>query len=318
MGEVSRINPGEIDGFTPRMIELIRRTVASDCNDDEFRTFIHMAKRLELDPLRKQIYAFVFSKNNPAKRRMSIVTGIDGFRTVALRSGDYRPDEDEPQYTYNEALKDPACNPLGIEKATVRVFKQDKRGDWYPITGVAYWDEFAPLKDEWVDDPETGRGRKTGKRSLDQSGNWPKMPRVMIAKCAEVQALRRGWPDDLSNVYEAAELDQARVIDLDPVEAVETAKREYRQARIGGPAIMVAFNIGDPLKGVKAGELADRAIAHLRTLEASAEAKWFRSTNEEAFRQLWAHDADAALTLKAEFEKRIAALEEDEQKEFSA
>lgn len=317
MGEVAKINPGEIEGFTPRILDLIKRTVASDCNDDEFRTFVHMARALELDPLRKQIYAFVFSKNNPKKRRMSIVTGIDGFRTVAARSGDYRPDEDEPVFTYQEALKNAETNPLGIEKATVRVFKQDKKGDWHPITGVAYWDEFAPLKDEWIDDPDTGRSRRTGKRTLDQSGNWPKMPRVMIAKCAEVQALRRGWPDDLSNVYESAELDQARVIDLDPVEAVETAKREYRQARIGGPAIMVAFNVGEPLKGVKAGELADRAIAHLRTLSASAEAKWFMSTNEEAFRQLWAHDADAGLTLKAEAEKRIETLEGAEEKEFS-
>jgi len=308
MGEVAKINPGEIEGFQPRILELIKRTVASDCNDDEFRTFIHMARQLELDPLRKQIYAFVFSKNNPKKRRMSIVTGIDGFRTIAARQGDYRPDEEAPTFKYSEQLKDPEKNPLGIESASVRVFKQDNQNTWNPINGTVYWDEFAPLKEVWAYDEASGKDKPTGKFLLDTSGNWGKMPRVMIAKCAEAQALRRGWPDDLSNVYEQSEIDQARVIDLDPIDAIETSKREYRQARIGGPAIMVAFEISDPLRGVPAGELADRAIEHVETLEASAKVEWFQNVNQEAFRQLWAHDADAALSLKKVMEKRYEAL----------
>ena len=189
------------------------------------------------------------------------------------------------------------------------MFKQDDKGDWYPIAGTAYWDEFAPLKEEWGYVDGNNKKQPTGVKYLDTSGNWGRMPRVMIAKCAEAQALRRGWPDDLSNVYESSELDQAKAADVDPVEAIEDQKREYRQARIGGPAIMVSFDIGEPLKGVPAGKLADRGIEHVQSERSSAKVRWFQETNAEAFRQLWAHDADAGLTLKASIEKRIADLE---------
>lgn len=302
---------GDYD-LSPRQLELIKRTVASDCNDDEFRMFVHTARHLALDPLRKQVYAFVFNKNKPDKRRMSIIVGIDGARKIAAKHGDYRPDDRPARIEYDPALKGPT-NPLGIVRAEVSVYKQDRNGDWHAIAGEAYWDEFAPIKEMWGED-ETGKRRPTGKLELDQSGNWPKMGRVMIAKCAEMQALRRGWPDDLSNVYEQSEVDRARAAELDPVDAVETARREYRQARIGGPAIMVAFDVSEPLRGVPAGKLADRAIEHVNSLQASAKVKWFQEVNAEAFKQLWAHDADAGLSLKRAIEERYAKLRDEEAK----
>jgi hypothetical protein len=46
--------------YNPRDLALIRRTVASDTTDDEFALFIHWARSLRLDPLRRQVHAFVF------------------------------------------------------------------------------------------------------------------------------------------------------------------------------------------------------------------------------------------------------------------
>jgi hypothetical protein len=43
------------------------------------------------------------------------------------------------------------------------------------------------------------------------SGLWDKMPSVMISKCAEALALRKGFPTQLAGLYEQAELDQAIV-----------------------------------------------------------------------------------------------------------
>jgi hypothetical protein len=72
---------------------IIRRTVALDTTDDEFALFIHWARSLRLDPLRRQVHAFVFHKHDPKKRRLSLVTSIEGFRAIAARTGNYRTDE---------------------------------------------------------------------------------------------------------------------------------------------------------------------------------------------------------------------------------
>lgn len=307
MGNVTALHGGRsMDAFTPQQLDLVRRTVAADCNDDEFRMFVHASRHLGLDPLRKQIYAFVFNKTKPEKRKMSIIVGIDGARKVAAKSGDYRPDDRPARIEYDDAAKGPN-NPLGIVRAEVSVYKMDKNGLWFPIAGEAHWDEFAPLKEQWAEG-EDGKRRPTGKVELDQSGNWPRMGRVMIAKCAEMQALRRGWPDDLSNVYEQSEVDRARVIDIDPVEAVSEAQKAQRMSRIGGPGILVAMTAHDPLVAIPAGQLADKAIERINQIEVVAELRWFRDTNREAFRQLWGHDKDAGLSVNKALDERMETL----------
>ena len=169
--------PAAGQAYPAAQLALIRRTVASDCSNDEFDLFVTVAKRAGLDPFRKQISALVFNKNKPDKRRMAIVTTIDGLRVIAARSGRYRPDEDEPEYTASPDLKSDT-NPLGLEKAVVRIWIADamKAGAWKRVTGVAYWDEFAPVSDEWKEDEQTGRRRPTGRKVLDTGGNWGRMP----------------------------------------------------------------------------------------------------------------------------------------------
>jgi hypothetical protein len=95
----------------PRDLALIRRT-ALDTTDDEFALFIHWARSLRLDPLRRQVHAFVFHKTDPKKRRLSLVTSIEGFRAIAAR-GNYCPDENEPSFMADEALK-ADTNPAGL------------------------------------------------------------------------------------------------------------------------------------------------------------------------------------------------------------
>jgi phage recombination protein Bet len=170
----------------------------------------------------------VFNKKTPEKRRMAVVTGIDGLRALAARSGRYRPDETEPEITYLPELKG-ATNPLGVEKAVVRIFMRDEGGtEWRPVAGVAHWDEFAPLSEAWAEDRETGRRRPTGERILDAAGAWARMGRVMIAKCAEAQALRKAFPEDLSGLYADSELDQAHAADVSATERIEAAAAQDR------------------------------------------------------------------------------------------
>lgn len=317
------------NSYSGQQLALIRKTVAADCNDMEFDLFVTVARSAGLDPFRRQISALVFNKDDAKKRRMSIITGIDGLRVIAARSRRYRPDEDEPHYEIDAALKGPD-NPAGLVKAVVKLYiADDKReGGWRPVTGVAYWDEFAPIKDEasegydWIDTGEvwadTGRPKKkkvakegsTLVRTLDTNGQWGKMPRVMLAKCAEAQALRKAFPEDLSALYEGAELDRARTDELTPSEIVGQTFTQDRLARVGA-AGGITFQLfpNAALESLPVGQVADRVLETIRSYSLFEQIRWFESANTQPLREFWARAPGDALELKKAIEARRGELE---------
>lgn len=295
--------------LTPRQLDLIRRTVAKDCDNTEFDHFMAVAGRLGLDPLRKQICAMVFNKNNAEKRNMSIITQIDGFRVIAARQGDYRPMETAPIIEYDEAAKCERTNPLGIVRAEVRAWKRHG-SEWFPVVGEAYWEEYVPLEQEWAYDPEAGKRQPTGPKVLSDKSPWRRMARVMIAKVAEAQALRRGWPDDLSGVYADEEMQRAVIIDAASEVVAEYQERE-RLERIGGKDTLLFMF--DPTEGVlesvPRGEVADRlARFYEREAKSAQDVINFRQRNEASLKTFWAWAPGDALEMKKLAERQIAAL----------
>lgn len=308
--------------YEAKQLDLARRTVAKDCDAAEFDQFIHICKAVNLDPLRRQIYAFVFGKDDPNKRRMSVVTAIDGYRAIAERTKCYRPDDRAPRIEYSAEARDPAKNPLGIVRAEVTVYKHS-HGEWHPVTAEAYWDEYAPIIEsgeggfEWV---ETGQfypqgHAKAGKpkykkvpigdvtEALDPSKpNWRKMARVMIAKCAEAQALRRAWPDDFSGLEIDEEIDRRASIELTASELADEGAATKRFELIGGPnCITIDWCNGDKIVREPVGGFGDKAIAYVRANPAMAAE--FAERNEDNLREYWARDKSGALALKHEIER---------------
>lgn len=298
--------------YSPKQLELIRNTVARGTTPDEFNWFMEICKATRLNPLRRQVYCFVFNANNPEKRQMVIVTGIDGYRAIAARSGNYRPGK---AFTgYDEAAVDPKTNPLGITHSEVTVYVHS-HGDWHEITERAEWSEYAPLIDLWAENEKTGRREKTGKQVLDPKKDaWHRMGRIMLEKCAEARALRRGWPDDLSSVYVDSEVDRSQVLDLTPAEMADSSARETRMAKIGGPALTVDWLDGNELQRVPVGQFGDAAMAFIREQVKAGELSivWaWKDRNRHTINEYWAHDKDGALMLKQELEKvtQLAAAE---------
>lgn len=305
-----------------RSMDLIRRTVAKDCNAAEFDQFIHICKAVGLDPLRRQIYAFVFGKGDADKRRMSVVTAIDGYRAIAERTKCYRPDVRAPRIEYSDDAKCPSKNPLGIVRAEVTVYKF-AHGEWHPVTAEAYWDEYAPIIEtgeggfEWVDtgqlyprDHPTKAGKPKRKKvqigdvveALDPSKpNWRKMARVMIAKCAEAQALRRAWPDDFSGLEIDEEVDRRHSIELTASELADEGAAEKRFEMIGGAnCITIDWCNGDKIVREPVGSFGDKAIEYVRKNPAMAAE--FAERNEDNLREYWARDKAGALALKQAIE----------------
>jgi phage recombination protein Bet len=156
--------------FKQDQVELIKKQIAPNANDNELKLFLYQAQRTGLDPLTRQIYCI------HRGGKMTIQTSIDGFRVIAERSGDYAG-QDEP--VFNEV-----DGKLISCKVTVYRFKGDQR---YPAAvGVAYMTEYnagGPM--------------------------WQKMPHTMLSKCAEAVALRKAYPQDLSGLYTGDEMNQA-------------------------------------------------------------------------------------------------------------
>lgn len=298
--------------MTPRQVTLVKGTIAKDCNDDEFSLFMEVAKAKGLDPFTGQIIPMVFSKGNADKRRMTIIISRDGQRVIAQRCGDYRPASKPPQYEMDKALISP-LNPQGIVSATVYLWKQDqKSGEWYEVAGQAFWDEFAPIKDDWVKGDD-GRNHKTGQQKLDDSGNWCRMPRLMIAKCAEMQALRAGWPEQFDGMYDEAEMDRAKVIDMTATEIVEQEKQDNRMRAIGGrDSITVWWGEEFSLENVPDGQFADRVAEHISSLHPSKVAKW-KDANRAGLQMFWARHPGDALALKKMIEAAITKASSDKE-----
>jgi phage recombination protein Bet len=105
-----------------------------------------------------------------------IIVSIDGFRAIAERTGCYAPGP--TRYEYDDQKN--------LVAAHVTV-KKLVNGTWFDVEESAYYEEY--------------RGG---------SPIWKKMPRVMLAKCAEARALRRAFSSDLSGLYSPEEMDQAQ------------------------------------------------------------------------------------------------------------
>ena len=171
----------DIITFDDEKIGLIKRTIAKGATDDELALFMHQAQKTGLDPLARQIYFQKYNtKNGP---QIAIITGIDGYRLVAVRTGLYAGN-DAPEFEGRMKY-------AGVDvpvKASVTVYRivGNRR---CPFTASVYWDEYCP--------------------GAPKDYQWKKMPHVMLAKCAEAAALRKAFPADLSGVYTQEEMGQA-------------------------------------------------------------------------------------------------------------
>lgn len=187
--ETTAMVPASVDAskyFSPDQVGLIKSQIAKGCTDDELKLFLYQAARTGLDPLSRQIYAIRRkqwdSDANAKVDKMSIQTGIDGFRLVADRTNRYAPGKDNV-YEYDDEKR--------LVKATATVMKL-VGGTWHPVEASAFFWEYAQVN---------AKGELTAM--------WKDKPHIMLGKCAEALALRKAFPAELSGIYTSDEMAQA-------------------------------------------------------------------------------------------------------------
>lgn len=230
-------------------LELVKEVIgAKDVPPAQFELFLYQARRSGLDPLARQIYAIPYPVNTGTKQapnwetRLTIVTGIDGYRLAAERSGAYAG-QDDAEYGPVEQISVPLTGRDGAVYKTLKI----KRPEWARVTvykvvqktrcaftATARWDEYFPSK---------------------RPGKWEESPFLMLAKCAEALALRKAFPQDVVGLYVEEEvqrmtaedlgIDHAQVIDAEIV--VEPAEIEPQAPSAAAQAVAAAARAKQPV-----------------------------------------------------------------------
>jgi hypothetical protein len=212
--------------------------------------------------------------------------------------------ETAPLIEQDEARINPDTNPLGIARAEVRAWKASD-GVWHPVAGEAWWDEYAPLSEDWAPD-ESGRRAPTGRFILDPA--WRRMSRVMIAKCAEAQALRRGWPDLLSGLYGEEELHALRCAEQTASEMLRAADEEALRRQIGKRTLWFVFESGGTFQPATLEQIPDRLRKLYESAKDAAAIEEFEATNRASLSTFWEWAPGEALALKRISEARRETL----------
>lgn len=164
------VTPINQQTWSPEQLKLITDVVARGATPDELKLFLYRCQNMGLDPLRPGMIHFVKYGTGPG----TIVVGIEGFRSIAHRTGKLS----------------------GIKRGALRDEQGALVGGWAEVTRS---DWQAPAREEApLAEYNTGKGP------------WSKMPETMIKKVAEAAALRMAFPNELGGVYTKEEMDQAQ------------------------------------------------------------------------------------------------------------
>lgn len=148
---------------------------------DELDLFCRQVESTGLNPFSRQIYVEFRNDNRNGGQRMTVITTIDGLRTIAERTGRY-DGRTAPMWAADDGVWKEVFPEGRPTAAKVGVYK---RGAANPTYGIAHMAEY--------DDGRSG-------------GMYGKMPRNQLAVRAEAQALRAAFPAQLSGLYVTEEL----------------------------------------------------------------------------------------------------------------
>lgn len=169
-------------------IELIKSVIAPNAqglSDAEFKLFLYLAEKYQLDPMQKQIWIVKFNK-----RPAQIYAGRDGFLAIAHRSAQldgFKTSVNRIDTPFSISYYDNASNktvnyeqPFTYE-ATCIVYRKDMK---YPIVVTVSEDEYS-----------TGRNL------------WATKRKTMISKVSESQCFRKAF--SISGLYDESEFNQS-------------------------------------------------------------------------------------------------------------
>lgn len=209
--------------FSREQVETIKAVICPGITDNELKLFSEVCRQTKLSPFAKQIYVTKRPTWDPELKtkvpKMTIQTGIDGFRLIAERTGKYRGQVAFQWCGDDGVWKDVWLSNKPPAAARAGVIRSDFTE---PLYRTARWTAYVQTKQD---------GSPTQM--------WAKMGPEQLAKCAEALALRTAFPQELSGLYTEDEMHQADNEPSRPAEVRATVV-EQRQPE---PKQLTAANV---------------------------------------------------------------------------
>ena len=138
--------------------------------------FLHIVQKSGLDPFSREIYYIGRDdKKAPGGVRYTAQTGIDGYRRIAERTGEYAGREGPWWCGKDGVWREVWLDDEPPKAARVAIWR---KGIDKPFIATAVYREFVPMYAKW--EGPKGNRRKVGE---EPGAMWQKMPAHMLAKC---------------------------------------------------------------------------------------------------------------------------------------
>lgn len=199
MSNITTVNTSnEID---QHIWSALKNSLYTGARDESIKMVLDYCKAAKLDPMQKPVHIVPMSVKNAQTGRYEykdvVMAGVGLYRIQAARSNQYAG-VSEPEFG-----EDITCNLGGVEitypkwcRVTVKKLVNNTIVEF---TAKEYWlENYASKKDERT--PNT---------------MWQKRPYGQLAKCAEAQALRKAFPEIVSQHPTAEEMEGKDINDLE-------------------------------------------------------------------------------------------------------
>lgn len=154
--------------YSPAEQLALKTQICPECNEDEINYFLRVCAAKDVDPFAGLMYVQKRKNNKTGKDKVTVNPTVDGSRASAARSEAYAG-SDEPEF-------DSETNDVPVWcKVTVYRMVNNVR---CAFTAKCRWKEFVP--------------------QAPNDFQWRAKPYHMLAKCTEVQALRKAFPELVS------------------------------------------------------------------------------------------------------------------------
>jgi phage recombination protein Bet len=187
MSQLVQQTNNEIDNA---VLSALKSSLYTGAKDDSIQMVVEYCKACKLDPMQKPVHIVPMWDKNTKSMKDTIMPGIGLYRIQAARSNKYAG-VSEPEYgdTVNTTLGGVSISYPEWCKVTVKKLVGNNIVEF-------------TAKEYWLENYATAR-----KDSAAPNAMWLKRPFGQLAKCAEAQALRKAFPEIITQQPTAEEME---------------------------------------------------------------------------------------------------------------